>query len=171
MTKFARLAALAAAATLVATPVLAAPVSADPKARASARIVRPLTLTAEQDLDFGTIIVDTLTADQTVTVSRAGVLGGCTGALTCSGTVSNARYNVTGSNNINVRINSVPSDLINQTSGGSETLTFTPDVQASILLSNSGAPGNDFNVGGAITLTSTTVEGVYQGDIEVTVDY
>ena len=69
MTKFARLAAVAAALTLVATPALAAPVGAVPKAKASAKIVRPLTLAAFQDLNFGTIVVGTLGAPQAVAVS------------------------------------------------------------------------------------------------------
>ena len=40
--------------------------------------------------------VGTLAAPQTVSISQEGVLSGCTGALTCSGTVSSADYNVTG---------------------------------------------------------------------------
>ena len=171
MTKFARLAAVAAALTLVATPALAAPVGAVPKAKASAKIVRPLTLAAFQDLNFGTIVVGTLGAPQAVAVSQAGVLSGCTGALTCSGTVAAARYNVTGTNNMLVTIAAVASNLTNTTSGGSELLAFSPNAPANIMLTNSGAPGNNFNVGGSITIAPATVDGLYVGDIEVTVDY
>ena len=171
MTKFARFAALAVAATLVATPALAAPVPATPKAKASAKIVRPLTLAAVQDLNFGTIVVGTLTVAQTVAVSQAGVLSGCTGALTCSGTVAQARYNVTGTNNMTVNIASTASNLTNTTSGGNETLAFTPSAPATVLLTNSGAPGNNFNVGGSISIAPATVDGLYVGNIEVTVDY
>ena len=171
MTKFARFAALAVAATLVATPALAAPVPATPKAKASAKIVRPLTLAAIQNLNFGTIVVGTLTVAQTVAVSQAGVLSGCTGALICSGTVAQARYNVTGTNNMTVNIASTASNLTNTTSGGSETLAFTPSAPATVLLTNSGAPGNNFNVGGSISIAPATVDGLYVGNIEVTVDY
>ena len=171
MTKFARFAALAVAATLAATPALAAPVPATPKAKASAKIVKPLTLAAIQNLNFGTIVVGTLTAAQTVAVSQAGLLSGCTGALTCSGTVTQARYNVTGTNNMTVNIASTASNLTNTTSGGSETLAFTPSAPATVLLTNSGAPGNNFNVGGSISIAPATVDGLYVGDIEVTVDY
>ena len=171
MTKFARFAALAVAVTLVATPSLAVPVAATPKAKASAKIVRPLTLTSFQDLNFGTIVVGTLTAAQTVAVSQAGVLSGCTGALTCSGTVAQARYNVTGTNNMTVNIASTASNLTNTTSGGSELLAFTPSAPATVLLTNSGAPGNNFNVGGSISIAPATVDGLYVGDVEVTVDY
>ena len=75
MTKFVRLAALAAAATLVATPAVAAPVAASPKAKATAKIVKPLTLVAQRDLDFGTIVVGlAVGGTRTITVSAAGVL-------------------------------------------------------------------------------------------------
>ena len=171
MTKFARFAALAVAITMVATPALAAPVSASPKAKASAKIVKPLTLAAIQDLNFGTIVVGTLTAAQTVAVSQGGVLSGCTGALTCSGTVTQARYNVTGTNNMTLNIASTASNLTNTTSGGSETLAFTPNAPLTVGLTNSGAPGNNFNVGGSISIAPATVDGLYVGDIEVTVDY
>lgn len=171
MTKFARLAAVAAALTLVATPALAAPVAASPKAKASAKIVRPLTLSAVRDLNFGTIVVGTLTAAQTVSVSQGGVLSGCTGALTCSGTVASAEYNVTGTKAITVNVAKTASNLTNTTSGGNETLAFTPDAPLTHTLANSGSPGSNFNVGGSITLTSATVDGLYVGDIEVTVDY
>ena len=171
MTKFARLAAVAAALTLVATPALAIPVGATPKARASAKIVRPLTLTAIQDLNFGTIVVGALAASQAVAVSQAGVLSGCTGALTCSGTVAAARYNVTGTNNQTLNIVATASNLTNTSSGGSELLVFAPNAPLTVLLTNAGAPGNNFNVGGSITIAPTTVDGLYVGDIEVTVDY
>ena len=42
MTKFVRLAALAAVATIVATPALAAPVSASPTASANVKILKAL---------------------------------------------------------------------------------------------------------------------------------
>lgn len=172
MKNFARLAAIAAAATLVAAPAVAAPVAADPKAQASARILRPLTLTANQDLDFGTIVVGTLAGPETVSVDQAGALTcGSSGNLVCSGTVQAAEYNVSGTNNMVVNITAVASDLTNTTSGGGETLTFTPDAPADITLSNSGAPGDDFNVGGSIDIDVATVDGLYIGDIEVTVDY
>jgi len=171
MTKFVRLAALAAAATLAATPAFAAPVSASPAAKAHARIVKPLTLTANRDLDFGTIVVGALGGTQTVSVSQAGALGGCSGALTCSGTPASAEYTVTGTNNMTINVTATASNLTNTTSGGSETLVFTPNAPATVALGNSGAAGVDFNVGGSIDIDPTTVDGLYIGDMDVTVDY
>ena len=71
MIKFVRLAALAAVATVVATPA-AAQVAATPKATARVNVVKPLTLAVEQNLNFGTVIV---TGDSTVTVTPAGACG------------------------------------------------------------------------------------------------
>ncbi len=172
MTNFARLAALAAAVTLVAGPAIAAPVSANPKAKASAKIVKPLTLTAQQNLDFGTIVVGALAANQTVSIAQGGTaVTGCTGALTCSGTVSSAQYKVTGTNNFTVNVAATGTNLTNTTSGGSELLAFTPNAPATVALGNSGTTGVNFNVGGAITIAPATVDGLYVGDIDVTVDY
>lgn len=171
MTKFARLAALAAAVTLVATPAVAAPVAASPKAKATARIVKPLTLTANRNLDFGTIVVGAIPATQTVTVSPAGALTCGASGLTCSGTVQSAQYKVTGTNNMTINVAAVASNLTNTTSGGSELLVFTPNAPLTVALGNSGATGVNFNVGGSIDIATTTVDGLYSGDIEVTVDY
>jgi hypothetical protein len=172
MTKFARLAALAAAATLVATPAVAAPASASPKAKANAKIVKPLSLTARRDLDFGTILVGTVTGTQTVSISQDGTTRTCGAAgLTCSGTFASAEYNVTGTKQFVVNIAATASNLTNTTSGNNETLVFTPNAPASLTLANSGAPGSNFTVGGSIDITSATVDGLYSGDIEVTVDY
>ena len=173
MTKFVRLAALAAAATLAATPAVAAPVGATPKAKASARIVKPLTLVAQRDLDFGTIVNGLPTGGtRTVSVSNAGVRGGCDATVVvCSGTPTSAEYKVTGTNNMTINVDTTGSNLTNTTSGGSETLAFTPDADFTLALGNSGASGVLFTLGGSITSSDATVGGLYVGDIEVTVDY
>ena len=173
MTNFVRLAALAAAATLAATPAFAAPVSASPKAKASARIVKPLTLVAQRDLDFGTIVNGLPAAGtRTISVSSAGVRGGCDATVVvCSGTPTSAQYQVTGTNNMTVNVDTTASNLTNTTSGGSETIAFTPDADFTLPLGNSGAAGVQFTLGGSISISDTTVGGLYVGDIEVTVDY
>jgi hypothetical protein len=166
MIKFVRLAALAAAVTVVATPA-AAQVAANPKATARVNVVKPLTLTAEEDLDFGTVVV---TGNSTVSISQAGV-GACGAAadVTCDFTgATAARYRVTGSNNQQVNITAVGSNL-NGSGGGS--IAFTPSAPASVTLPNSGAAGTTFNVGGSIALLASLPAGTYTGDIEVTVQY
>lgn len=171
MTKFVRLAALAAAATIAATPAVAAPVGVTGAApTGSARIVKPLTLTRVRDLNFGTLIVGTVAGTQTVNISDAGALSGCANGVTCMGgaSVQSARYNVTGSNNQLVNIAASNVTLLS----GANTLTFVPNwATSTVTLTSSGAPGNNFDLGGSITVDTATPEGLYSGDLVVTVDY
>jgi hypothetical protein len=166
MTKFVRLAALAAAAAAAATPAVAAPTNATPPARARVNIVKPLTLTATRDLHFGTIVV---TGDDSVSISQAGtVTCGAAANVTCDTTgAQSAQFHVTGSNNQLVRITTSASTLAN----GAATLNFTPNAPADVTLPNSGASGTDFNVGGTVQVLASAPEGLYVGDINVTVDY
>ncbi len=139
-------------------------------AQVTAQVTRPLTLASKQNLEFGTIIMATLPAPVTLSVSPAGLLT-CPSAVTCSGAVTPAIFNVTGTNNQVVRMYSAPVNLVNAVDG--RTITFTPILPAgnSLTLQNSGNPGSNFNVGGSIVLTPTTTAGRYEGDINVTVDY
>ena len=173
MTKFARMAALAAAATLVAAPAYAAPVGASPTAKARARIVKPLTLTATRDLQFGTIVNGLgLGGTRLISVDQAGGLTGCDATVVvCSGATTSARYIVTGTNQMTVQVLTAATNLVNTTSGGNETLPFTYDAPATVALANSGAAGVPFTVGGSFTIADTTVGGDYVGDLLVTVDY
>ena len=169
MTKFVRLAALAAVATIVATPAVAAPTSANPVAYANVKILKPLQLKRVRDLDFGTIVVGTVVGTDTVSITQAGVLTcGSGGQLTCSGTPQSGQYNVQGTNNQVVSILTAASSLSN---GASGSITFTPSAPANITLTSSGIPGDNFSVGGSIALTAATPEGLYTGVMNVTVDY
>jgi len=167
MTNFVRLAALAAAAA-IATPAVAAPVPATPVAKARVNIVKPLTLAATRDLHFGTIVV---TGNDSVSINAAGtVTCGAAANVTCDPTgAQSAQFHVTGANNQLVRITTTGSNLT--LSGGTATLSFTPTAQANITLPNSGANGADFNVGGTVAVLASAPEGLYVGDINVTVEY
>ena len=167
MTKFVKIAAIAAVA-LAATPALAAPVGvtgAPPSA--SAKIIKPLTLTSTGALDFGTIVMNGVTANRTVTLNADTTIT-CATELVCAANGTVPTYNVRGTNNQLVNIIKNTSTL-NGSNGG--TLTLTPVGQASVLLTSSGAPGNNFDIGGAITIAPTTVDGVYTGTVDVQVDY
>ena len=140
-------------------------------AKVSATVVKPLILSWVQNLDLGTIVLGPGTwSNATVGISRAGAFA-CTNAnVTCSGATQVAKYNVSGSNNQTVRISAPNVTLVNQ-SDSSKTLTLVTDAPATLLLTSSGIPGNDFSVGGAVTLSSTTAAGTYVGTFNVTVDY
>jgi spore coat protein U-like protein len=136
-------------------------------AQVNANVVKPLVFTSKQNLDFGSILLGAA-GTSTVSLSITGVLT-CGTGLTCSGTTRPAIYNVQGSNGQVIQIHTAASDLTNSADG--TKLRFTPIAPVSVTLTNSGAPGKDFNVGGSIAIPSTTTDGTYTGNIEVTVDY
>ena len=178
MTKLLRMTCLAAsvaATAVVATPAAAAPVGATTPATARARIVKPLSLTATGVLDFGVIVIPAagVTALRTVTLSNANVrdcttLGG--GELTCGTDVTSVpTYNVAGTNGQVVRVIKTASALTG--SNGGPTMAFRPTGPNTVTLTNSGAPGSNFAIGGEIDIVSGTVDGTCTGTIDVTVDY
>ncbi|HXG81993.1 MAG TPA: DUF4402 domain-containing protein [Sphingomicrobium sp.] len=166
MTKFIRLAALAAAATVTATPAFAQVAVSNGPVTATARIQKPLTLTRLDDLDFGTILVQ---GSDTISIPYdTGVLDcGAAANLTCSGATKRAQYRVTGTNNQDVTI--VAPDVT--LSNGTDNLTLVLSAPASVNLTNSGSTGTTFNVGGSIFIDEDVSEGTYTGNLAVTVEY
>ena len=134
--------------------------------QANANVIKALTFTSKQDLDFGTVMPAAL-GTTTVSMSMAGAIS-CPATATCTGAPQPAIFNVQGVNRQVVRIFIASSDLVNSVDGSK--ISFTPVAPASITLTNSGAPGIDFNVGGSIAIPSTA-DGVYSGNIEVTAEY
>jgi len=157
---------LAAAAVPFGAPAAAATITA----QVQAQVVKPLAITKKQDLNLGTIVLGPGTwSGAIVRLSRAGVLT-CPANVTCSGATTVAIYNVAGSNQQVVRINVPNVTLVNQLDA-SKKLILTPDNQATVTLTNSGNPGTDVNIGGSITISSTTPGGTYIGTFNVTADY
>lgn len=155
-----------AAAALHAAPAPAASINA----KANAKVVKPLVLKRVQDLDLGTVLLGSGTwSGASLQLSRSGTRT-CAAQLTCSGAFQVAIYNVSGTNNMTVRISATPVTLVSQ-SDSTKTLLLTPDAPASVRLTNSGPSGLNFPVGGSITLNSTTDSGTYVGTFNVTVDY
>ena len=164
-----RILALIALAASFARPADAAPVSATVTVKAT--VVKPLTLATLQSMDFGTIVLKPGTwSGSVVAVSQAGALTCPSANLICSGSVTAAKFNVTGTNKQIVQISAPNVTLVNQ-SNGSQTLQLVLDKPAPFELPNSGNPGVDFGVGGSISLSSSTADGTYVGTMNVTVDY
>lgn len=158
------------AAALTATPALA--VNANQNATATAHIVKPLTLSWVRDLDLGTIVLSGSGAwsNAIVGISKAGAFS-CTNAnVTCSGPTQTAQYKITGTNNQTVTINSPNVTLTNQNDNVS-TLVMAVDNPGTVNLGNSGTSGLTFDLGGQITVASTTPDGTYVGTFNVTVNY
>ena len=169
MTKLTRLAAIAAACTVAATPAFAVPVSGpNIPVTATARITKPLTLTEVSDMDFGEIIVQDAGV---ATMSTAGAVT-CSGGLTCQGSTSAATYHITGTNQQTVFITK-PDVTLTNTDGSGATLTLVLNGHGptSVPLPNSGQSGTDFSLGGQISVAANTREGTYRGDLNVTVNY
>jgi len=153
------------------TAALGAPAHAvTQSATVTAQVVKPLTLTALQDLNLGTISLGSGNwSGASVGISQTGVFT-CSVKVICTGTQQVAQFNVTGTNKMVVLI-SVPNvTLVNQ-NNPAQTLNLFVDSPGQATLPNAGQQGVNFNVGGSITLSSTTVGGTYRGTINVTVDY
>jgi hypothetical protein len=137
----------------------------------NANVLKPLILTWLQNLDLGTITLAPGTwSGATVAITRAGGFSCANANLTCTGATQVARYNVSGTNNTNVKITAPNVTLVNQ-SDATKTLTLVVDNPGSVVLTNSGPPGTNFSLGGSIALSSTTAGGLYVGTFNVTVDY
>lgn len=144
--------------------------AATQNATVNANVVRALTLTSLQDLDLGTITLGVGTwSGATVGISRTGAFS-CSAKLICTGAPQVATYKVTGSNKMVVKITAPNVIMVNQ-ADPSKSLTLVVDNPGQVTLTSSGEPGNNFNLGGSITLDSTTVTGTYSGTFQVTVDY
>jgi hypothetical protein len=153
-------------ATMVAASAPALAVTASPQASATAKILRPLTLEAKQNLDFGTIVLSgTAFANQVVSISQTGVVscGTTPGLMTCIGAPQAAVYKLTGTNNAIVKITCPAFSM--------GTLNFTPNFPATVDLGATGNNGTNFSIGGSIAISSTTPDGVYTGQFNVTADY
>ena len=162
-----RTAAAVAALTLGATPALAA--NATQNATATARIIKPLSLTSTQNLDLGSITL-VGSGSTTVGINQAGTLSCPAGNVTCSGSTQVAIYKVTGTNNQSVSVSAPDFELVNQ-SDNTKKLMLDVDAPSSFNLGNSGSVGSSFPIGGAVTVDGATAEGTYVGTFAVTVNY
>jgi spore coat protein U-like protein len=140
-------------------------------AHVSASVVKPLTLAHVQDLDLGSIVLGPGTwTGATVAISRGGVFSCANANVICTGATQVAKYNVTGSNNQAVRI-TAPNVVLTNQNDPAQTLMLVVDSPGSVTLTSSGNKGQNFALGGSISLSSSTAPGVYAGTFNVTVDY
>lgn len=165
---------LAAILSLLALPSVqaarAAPVQAAPVARADLSIVKPLSLVRVADLDFATLGVTTGGIAVIDPISGSMTVSG--GLLHLYGTPSPARYSGAAQKQTVVNIKIPRQPLLITRVGGTETLTvsnFTLDGQDKRSLAQQSS--FTFAVGARITIPAGTVDGVYVGDLDVTVQY
>jgi hypothetical protein len=164
---------LPAIAVLACTCAIAAPARAATTqvARVSASVLKPLTLQSIQDLDLGTIMIGGgAWSNATVGISQAGAFTCTNPNVTCTGATQAAKYNLAGSNSQTVRVTAPDVTLVNQ-ADASRTLVLTVDAPATVDLPNSGNKGVVFAIGGSVSVSSGTADGLYSGTFDVTVDY
>jgi spore coat protein U-like protein len=158
---------LSSLAALAATLALAGPANAATiSAVTSANVVKPVLLSKLQDMDFGTLTFAGFTGTRTIVLSRLGAVT-CAVDIVCSGVPKQARFNVQGTNNNTVLFSYSGGTLSN----GIDSIPFTPNGPANMAITNSGAPGTNFDVGGSLTISPTLVGGTYSGTMTVTADY
>ncbi|RZJ95732.1 MAG: DUF4402 domain-containing protein [Brevundimonas sp.] len=167
-------AAAALLAVAVASPALAQ--SASTTGSGSITVIRPLTVTKNADLHFGTVVRPS-TGSGTVTVSAAGarsVSGGVVG-LSSGDTPQAAQFTVDGEGGQSISV-TIPATF--SIANGSDTLTVTTSNNltgsaAAQTLSNAlGAAGSlVFKVGGSVPVASSSPTGVYTGSFTVSAAY
>lgn len=149
---------------------IAAPVAASPKATANVGLIRPLTLQRWADLDFATLGV---TTGGTAKVDPVTGLMSVTGGLIhLVGTPSPARYAGAASKQTVVIIRIPKTPVLITRVGGTQTLSvsnFTLDGQDKKTLAQQ--QSFTFAVGATITVPAGTIEGLYTGEFDVTVQY
>jgi hypothetical protein len=167
MTKFVRLAALAASAALLATPALAANSDSKPFT-AKAKIVKPLVLTNDTDLDFGVITMGSTLTSANVVIGRTGgtATTSCGTGLTCLGG-SAAGFTVAGVALQGLDVDVVAPATLDDAFGN--TVAFSVDAPATLTLDDKGDA--TFDIGGSITVAASTVDGDYSNTVDVTVSY
>lgn len=151
----------------IATVACAAPATAAQTSAVTAvNVIKPVSLTKVHDMDFGTLTFAGFTGTRTVTLSRLGVIG-CAADIVCSGVAKQARFNLQGTKQLTILLSYSGGTLSN----GTDSIPFTVNGPASMSLTNSGAPGTDFDVGGSLSVSPTLLGGVYTGTLTVTADY
>lgn len=168
-------AAAALAAVAIASPALAQS-TGSATGTGSITVIRPLTVTKNADLKFGTV-VRPATGSGTVAISAAGarsVTGGVVG-LASGDTPAAAQFTLDGEGGQSVSV-TVPATFTMANGSESLTVTTTNNLTGSAAaqtLSNAlGSAGSlAFKVGGSVPITSTATTGVYTGSFIVSAAY
>ncbi len=165
----------------VLTVAVAAPAFAQSSATASGSgsitILRPITVTKNADLRFGTVVRPAAGSGTAVVAAATGartVTGGVVG-LTSGDTPTAAQFTVDGEGGSSVSV-TIPATFA--IANGVDTLTVTTSnnltgaANAQTLSNALGAAGTlVFRVGGSVPVASTSPTGLYTGTFSVTAAY
>jgi Mat/Ecp fimbriae major subunit len=134
-------------------------------ATATVQILGAVNLQKFADMDFGTVAASS--AAGTVVLPTASNTRTCTG-VTCIGTASRARFQVTAATNTYV-IDITHSPTASLTGPGAP-MSLTLNASTAAVTFNS-ASLQDIFVGGTLTIGANQVAGTYNGSFNVTADY
>ena len=170
MTKFLTKAALAATVALFAMPAMAAP-AGDVDFTAKAKIVKPVTIVNDTDLDFGIVTMNPTRISEKVTVSNAAAAVAVCGStqLSCQNGGS-ADFRLSGgvaNQELTLTFDTPPAVLTH--TNGNDTVLFALNSVANVVLDTAGA--GIFSIGGEITVENTTVDGDYSATVNVVANY
>ena len=157
-------------ALLAPAAVTAAPIAPPANPGGQAALMRPLTLTKLNDMDFGSLGV---TASGTAVINPVtDTMTTTGGVLRLGGTPRAATFRGVAQGGAVVIIR-IPNGGINLTRvGGTETIllnAFTLDGQSKRTMAQAGV--FDFKVGATLRPAAGQVEGVYTGNFDVTIQY
>lgn len=139
------------------------------------KIVQPVSLTKDSDLDLGTVVKPTSGANTVTIDATSGVrsLSGGGDAALATSAASRAAYTVNGEGGQTFSI-TAPGSVNLTRSGGSEVLTvaLAKTATSGTLSGAIGSAGTaTFGVGGSFVVNGATVSGSYSGSFDVTAAY
>jgi hypothetical protein len=157
---------------MLATQQMKAQNGATASAIAAANIITPIQISKADDLYFGNIVAGTTPG--TVTVSPGGNRsneGGVTLPTATPGTITAAKFNISGLPNATYSI-TLPTSITITKNGGSETMTienFNSDPNGTGTIATDGT--QILAVGATLKVGESQAAGTYQGSFSVTVAY
>lgn len=162
---------LAAALAAIATPCVAAPVSAPQPANSRAILLVPLTLTKVNDLSFGTVVPSAVSGVVLInaTTGARTMIGGVTGVSSDPG--NRAYFGTAGSPNQQVILSlTQPVQLTSAAGDTIPVLALTLDG-ANVRTIDPTTRSFFFGIGGIILVNGNQPEGIYTATFDVTATY
>jgi len=152
---------------LVPVETFAAGPSDNASANARVKVVKPVRITTQSDMDFGEVL--TSASAGTVVLSTDGTVAGNGGAYLFDDTNAQAAaFRVSGEGLEVYNITLPTSVTLSESGGGTMTLnSFNHDATG--VLANNGQ--EDFSVGATLNMGAEQVQGDYSGSFTVSVNY
>ncbi|WP_198024147.1 DUF4402 domain-containing protein [Sphingorhabdus lutea] len=152
---------------MAATPAFAAQESGN----AGAEVINPISVTAANDISFGTFVANTASVGY-VTIEPENIRSQCSVA-SCTGLFSPSTFNVTGEPGQAVNVSHI-GDSLNpvtfQLTDGTNIITFGLILHTPVLTLDAAGAGS-FNIGARLRIPANTPAGNYSGNYWVQVEY